>query len=216
MIAQSPPALAAGRILSLAVAALFLCFATPLAAEEVGLERWPEGGHIRVLDPAALSPDEAEKIYQALKPRMISGYMRSGLPDLDYDGWQRFNKWPYLSAQHGSRFVNVVGNALAADLLRASRTNPLPVGAKVLKDSISVVQSGGVSRGPLFIMEKMAAGFDPENGDWRYTMIMPNGKLFGTTKGEGGAAIGFCAECHASAADRDYLFTAPEDLHTVD
>ena len=210
MIAHFPPALAARTIAYLAAVALLLCLVTPVTAEENGLERWPEGGHIRVLDPATLAPGEAERIYQTLKPRLVEGYQRSGLPDLDYGAWQRFNARPYLSDQHGNRFVNVIGNALASGLLGASRDKPLPVGAKVLKDSISVVQSGGVSRGPLFMMEKMAAGFDPENGDWRYAMIMPNGKLFGITNGEGSAAIEFCAECHAVAAEQDYIYTVHE------
>jgi len=209
MTAHTSPALAAKTLICLAVTALFVFLVPSGEAEEDGLERWPDGGHIRVLDAATLPPEEAERIYQMLKPRMIKGYQRSDLGDLDYSSWQRFNKWPYLSDQHGSRFVNVVGNALASGLLHASGDNPLPVGAKVMKDSISVVQSGGVSRGPLFVMEKMAAGFDPANGNWQYSMIMPNGKLFGITQGDGGGAVAFCAECHVSAAEHDYLFTLP-------
>lgn len=66
--------------------------------------------------------------------------------------------------------------------------------------------------GPLFIMEKMQAGFNAESGDWRYTMIMPDGSVFGTTKGRGAAKMKFCAECHASVGEaQDHLFFLPAE-----
>ncbi len=181
------------------------------SAADPTLELWPDGGHIRVLDPANLDREEAERIYKTLQARMIEGYERSGVHGLDYREWYRLNTHPYLSDQHGARLVNTFVSELAEDFHKASRDDPLPPGAKVIKDSISVVASGGVSRGPLFLMEKMPDGFDPENGNWRYTMIMPNGKLFGTTGGQGSNAVTFCAECHAQAEDRDFLFELPAE-----
>lgn len=171
---------------------------------------WPEGGHIRVLDPAEVDPDEAEALYRTLRQRMIEGYARSGLANIDYRGWQRFNSRPYVSDQHGARLVNVFGNDRSDRLHRASTEEPMPVGAMVVKDSFSLAASGGLARGPLFTMEKMTPGFFPAGGDWRYTMIMPNGKVFGSTNGEGSAAVAFCAECHKQAAKRDFLFDLPD------
>ena len=197
----------AAHAVCLAACALLMAGAS---ADE--LEQWPDGGHIRVLKAADIAPDEAERIYQTLKPRLLAGYAKSGLAGIDYGAWRRFNTVPYVSSQHGARLVNVYGTAEAARLAEATRRNPLPVGARIVKDSISVVESGGVARGPLFMMEKMPAGFDPKNGDWRYTMIMPNGKLFGTTLGVGNSAIKFCAECHAQVEDRDFLFELPEQF----
>jgi hypothetical protein len=61
-------------------------------------------------------------------------------------------------------------------------------------------------------MEKMKAGFSPEGGDWRYTMIMPNGAVFGTTKGENADKVQFCADCHGAVGDtQDYLFFIPDE-----
>jgi len=72
---------------------------------------------------------------------------------------------------------------------------------------------GGVAIGPLFIMEKLAAGANADTHDWRYAMIMPNGSLFGVTGGKGSAGITFCAECPATMADvQDSLFFVPEVL----
>ena len=89
----------------------------------------------------------------------------------------------------------------------------MPEGAVLVKDSFAVTQRGEVFSGPLFVMEKMAPGFRPESRDWRYTMIMPDGSLFGTTSGAGGASVEFCIACHAKAGDdRDHLFYVPEEF----
>ena len=201
------------RIRTLVLGVVFVIFwPLQIAANDSVLERWPEGGHIRILDPRGLAPEEAEKIYDALLDRMIAGYAKSGLNHADYRDWQRFNTAPYISDQHGARFVNVYINDNPGDFFTASDAQPMPVGSVVIKDSISAVESGGVSRGPLFVMEKMPAGFAPDFGDWRYIMIMPNGKLFGMTGGEGNRAVAFCGECHLQVAEQDHLFELPEEF----
>ena len=99
------------RIRTLTLAAFFLVFWPPyILANDSVLERWPEGGHIRVLDPRNLAPEEAEKIYDALLDRMVTGYLKPGLDKMDYRAWKRLNTTPYISDQHGSRFVNVYLN----------------------------------------------------------------------------------------------------------
>ena len=124
-----------------------------VAAEGPSLD--PDEGHIRVQDPADLTPAEAEKLYQRLLDPMVQGYLKSDLYDIDYRDWHRFNTQPYLSDQHGARLVNVYANNTGREMLDASTANPMPVGAKIAKDSVSVVKSGGTARGPLFLMEKM-------------------------------------------------------------
>jgi len=198
------------RIVMLAALAALFWTAASSAGEDT-LEVWPDGGHIRVLDPRALTSGEAENIYDVLLDRLIAGYSKSGRDYADYSAWQRLNSAPYISDQHGARLVNVYVNDKARAFFTATDTQPLPVGAIVIKDSISAVESGGVSRGPLFVMEKMPAGFAPDFGDWRYSMIMPNGKLFGETGGDGNRAVAFCGECHVQAAELDHLFELPEE-----
>ena len=201
------------RIRTLTLAAFFLVFWPPyIFANDSVLERWPEGGHIRVLDPRNLAPEEAEKIYDALLDRMVTGYLKPGLDKMDYRAWKRLNTTPYISDQHGSQFVNVYLNDKSSDFFTASADQPMPVGSIVIKDSISAVESGGISRGPLFTMEKMPPGFAPEFGNWRYAMIMPNGKLFGMTGGDGNRAVEFCGECHLQVAERDHLFELPVEF----
>ena len=61
-------------------------------------------------------------------------------------------------------------------------------------------------------MEKMAAGFAPKAGDWRYTMVLPDGKVYGQTNGKNSEGMAFCSECHeAGAEDQDYLLLLPDE-----
>ena len=88
---------------------------------------------------------------------------------------------------------------------------PMPEGAVLAKDSFTVTGQGDVFTGPLFLMEKMEPGFSPEGRDWRYTQIMPDGSLFGTTNGEGSDRMEFCVTCHATAGEpADHLFFVPD------
>ena len=59
---------------------------------------------------------------------------------------------------------------------------------------------GALIVGPLFVMEKMKAGFNPASDDWRYTMVMPDGSIFGVTKGKGSGKVEFCIGCHKAVA----------------
>ncbi len=87
----------------------------------------------------------------------------------------------------------------------------MPAGASIPKDSLAVASNGIVSVGPLFIMEKMIAGFNPGSDDWRYTMIMPNGSVFGSTGGKGSAKMQFCADCHMSVSEADSMLFMPDE-----
>ncbi len=87
----------------------------------------------------------------------------------------------------------------------------MPLGTVLAKDSFSVKPNGKAAIGPLFIMEKMAAGFSPETGDWRYVTIKPNGKIMGVTNGQNSKAMEFCSDCHSGAEDQDYLMFLPEE-----
>ena len=47
----------------------------------------------------------------------------------------------------------------------------------------------------------------------RVVMIMPNGKVAGTTNGKGSAAVKFCIGCHAAVAEsQDAMFFLPEEF----
>ena len=167
--------------------------------------------HFRVKNPANLSDEEAERIYADLKEDMARRYRLSRLPAAAaYQGWTRYNRVPYRSAGHGRRVLNNYANEKGRAYGRFEKAGRLPVGSVVAKDSITVTDDGAASPGPLFLMEKMAGGFNYVSGDWRYTMIMPDGSVFGTTKGEGAERVEFCIPCHLAAERHDHLHFLPK------
>jgi hypothetical protein len=203
-----------GVLVALIIAALLglQAFLTPRAPEgvapAVGLAQPTR--HFRVPNPARLSDADALSIYERIRDDMAAAYRLSREPVADrYYTWRRYNRAPYLSATHGDRYINNYANAEAGAY--GQGTGQMPAGAVLAKDSFTVTGQGDVFTGPLFLMEKMPAGFSVATRDWRYTMIMPDGSLFGTTDGEGSDRVEFCAGCHAMAGDAmDDLFFVPE------
>ena len=168
--------------------------------------------HFRVERPANLDGADAVTIYNRIRDEMVAAYRRSGNAyATKYLKWRKYNITPYRSATHGQRYVNNYANARALAYGRAEKAGRLPEGSVLAKDGFEVTERGDVLTGPLALMEKMQPGFNPRSGDWRYTMIMPDGSLFGTTKGKRSERVEFCAACHRAAGKaRDHLFFVPK------
>lgn len=198
------------RILNTAAMVLILLPGHPLAQDSSRPEQ-----HFSVANPAELTPDEAAVIYARIVDDMADAYAMSGDPSaVNYRRWRSFNHAPYPSETHGGRYVSNYGNALALPYADGPGAH-LPEGAVLAKDSFSVNAEGDIFPGPLFLMEKMATGFDPDARDWRYSMIMPDGSFFGVTRGESADRVGFCITCHVTAGDaNDHLFFVPQDFRT--
>ena len=181
----------------------------------IGLSQETPGGtgHPRIPNAASLSGERAEAVYQSIRRTIRQNYAASDEPlALAYQSWQRFNRLPYRSPNHGARFVNHYGNDLAADYAKYENLKPLPPGAIVIKDSFLVTRQGVVQTGPLFVMEKMEPGFVSAAGTWRFWMLRSDGSLLGMTGGPDAAKVQFCAECHKSAGPgQDYLYFMPVD-----
>jgi hypothetical protein len=130
--------------------------------------------------------------------------------------WTNFSLIPYVSATHGSRYVMNYANPTAADVYgEFEAIGEVPAGGVLAKNSFVVGNKGQVSVGPLFLMEKMNAGFGTDSGDWKYSMIMPDGSTFGVTNGTNSSGVQFCNECHGVVADQDYLYFLPEDYRVT-
>ena len=162
---------------------------------------------------AELTTGEARKAYDCLIKDLVAGYAKSGLKVAShYKDWKNYSNQPYVSDTHGGRYVNNYGNALAAGYNKYEEAGRMPVGALLAKDSFAAMADGKLAAGPLFVMEKMSAGFNKDSGNWRYTMVMPNGQIFGTTNGAGSAKMNFCYECHmAVAEEQDSLMFLPDE-----
>lgn len=172
------------------------------------------GAHMTIADPAALSGDRAEAVYQAIRSQISGNYSVSGDPVVSaYQSWQRYNTAPYRSSLHGERFVNNYANRSAARYARFEKLGAMPPGAIIAKDSFNVTKSGQVLTGPFFLMEKKPPGFNPASNDWLFMMIRPDGGLVGITRGRGSDNVVFCAECHNKApAGQDNLYLLPKKV----
>ena len=160
-----------------------------------------------------LTDAEAVAVYDCLLKELKAAYAKSDNKiAMSYTAWPRYSKRAYVSATHGERLVQNYANEKGRAYGAFENAGTFPVGTELAKDSFLVKANGAVSIGPLFIMEKMQAGFNAESGDWRYTMIMPNGAVAGTTKGAGNANVEFCIGCHISVApEQDSVMLIPDE-----
>ncbi len=200
------------RAYLLVVSMAVLSWTPPAPAQDEASSAYRPQGHFRVERPADLTDAEALSIYRRILDDSVAVYRLSGDPSAArYRRWLRVSTTPYRSATHGERFVSNYANDIGRAYRAFETAGPMPVGAILAKDSFAVTARGDVFTGPLFLMEKMAPGFLPEARDWRYSMIMPDGSLFGQTKGPGSEQVAFCITCHATAGDEaDHLFFVPK------
>ncbi len=161
---------------------------------------------------AELTDAEAVAAYDCLLAELKAAYAKSDNDiALSYAAWTRYSKQAYQSGTHGNRYVQNYANAKARTYGAFEKAGVMPAGGAIAKDSFAVMPDGRVAVGPLFLMEKMNAGFNPNSEDWRYTMIMPNGSVFGATGGKGGAKMQFCADCHMSVSEVDSMLFMPDE-----
>jgi hypothetical protein len=161
-----------------------------------------------------LTEAEAIEVYDCLFPIMTAAYAKAGRDDATaYADWRRYSTRAYVSDTHGSRYVQNYASAEAKAYGNYESAGTFPAGAKLAKDSFMVDAKGEVAVGPLFLMEKMPAGFNAESDDWRYTMVMPDGTTAGTTKGQGDENVSFCIGCHQSVTpEQDNVMLLPEEF----
>lgn len=165
------------------------------------------GRHERVKNGINVNVEQAEAIYQAHKVTLSTGYKQKD--ELQYLSWKRANILPYPSFSHGRRFLNNYLNKIANSYLNYESAGHLPKGSIIAKDSFYIDDTGQFINGPLFLMEKMQAGFNAVSGDWRYSLIEPTGKLIGQTNGANSEQVRFCISCHIAAEKTDHLFFIP-------
>ena len=125
----------------------------------------------------------------------------AGVP-ADYEAtFTKVNAARFVSSGHadGRWDVDVYVNDLGKAPFLSDR-GIVPVGTKVLKIHF---ERPGAKRGPVMMMEKREAGFDPEHGDWRYVVVSSTGEVV-----KDGPA-GVCAGCHDDAP-HDHLFRVRE------
>ncbi|WP_051242834.1 cytochrome P460 family protein [Stappia stellulata] len=147
-----------------------------------------------------MTHQEAAKVYHCLEKELHAGYMQGDkrwIPGdfvTDYRGWKAASDFPAAPGFHGERylvtFVNPVGEA---EYMRFKDEGAMmPAGSVLAKESFTINDEGKVSRGPLFLMEKVAAGSSPATGDWYYMAVTPSGTPMTMD------VVSACSDCHQS------------------
>ncbi len=210
------PALVAFSVTVLGVTSFAFAQSSEISASKISGDPDNPRRHTRIKNTQKLSREEAERLYRLFAGALAGGYTSSGLSVIqDYQSMRKFNTAPYLSSSHGNHYLNNYANTLADDYGSSKKDKPLPEGAILFKDSFSVEQNRQIILGPLFVMEKMAKGFNPLSGDWKFTQIQPTGEITGETNGENSGKVNYCIECHITRADDDHLFYIPEEYRAA-
>ena len=159
--------------------------------------------------PMQLTQAEIDAMAACLAPALDAALARAEDATIRATrGWRTMST-SYTASEHGM-FLQVYANAsAAADYAKAERGGRLLPGAAILKRSFRMGADGTASAGPIFVMERMAPGYDPSTNDWRFAVTTPEGKRMGESGGENAPAVAFCAGCHKSARVQDFLFFVP-------
>ena len=144
-----------------------------------------------------LSFEEAQQVYECIAEDLHAGYAKGAKrwvpaePVAAFPGWTAAGTAPANPAMHGDRFLFTYVNDIGKDEYLKYAENPvMPVGSMMAKVSFSVTGKGKVRKGPLFLMEKVAAGTSPKTDDWFYYMVAPNGRPQAVN------VFAACADCH--------------------
>lgn len=154
-----------------------------------------------------LTGSEAQAVYDCLKDSLLAGYSKGNkrwIPMAyvkDYRSWTPASTFPAAPGFHGERFLLTYVNAVGAGqyLKYAEEGFTMPAGTVIAKESFAVNDKGKATPGPLFLMEKVAAGTSPQTNDWYYMMVAPNGAPQAVN------VVEACHACHSGFEARDGL-----------
>ena len=120
----------------------------------------------------------------------------------DYLTYRKLTDAPFQSLDHGNRWVDVYVNAVGATAYLSGA--PVPIGTIVVKTSWQNDHGQPSSvAGPIFVMEKRAAGYSPAHDDWYFAIHWAHppaddaAKLGGPIYWRGKSPrAAYCWECH--------------------
>jgi hypothetical protein len=136
--------------------------------------------------PAAPRPKDPESVFGPLEV------------GADFATYAKLTDKPFLSLDHGNRWVDVYVNDIGRAAYDSSA--PIPVGTIIVKTS--VVDDGGhpgTQPGPIYVMEKRA-GYAPDEDDWWYAIhwAAPDDPKYGGPIYWRGKSpkVDYCHACH--------------------
>lgn len=140
---------------------------------------------------------EANVVYDCIADALHAGYKTGDKRWVnadhvnDYRSWTKAATLPANPGFHTERFLLTWVNDIGAAAYLKYADNPsIPAGTVLAKESFSVNAKGKVVKGPLFLMEKVAAGSSPDTQDWFYSMVSAKGAPQGINVKTA------CVDCH--------------------
>ncbi len=183
--------------------------ATALTATSALADGHAEKCLVDQTDPFELSEEQVIDLYACMEAKMVAGYTKGDSTiAAEYRSWTNSATRPAVAGAHGERFLQTFANDVAAEqyLKFEDEGVVMPAGSILAKESIKLGKEGKPARvGPLFIMEKLAAGEAPDTGDWFYSGVQPNGKPLKIKQS-------FCHDCHVGWEDSDMLAYPVEEV----
>lgn len=158
---------------------------------------------------ADLTHEQANALYDCIKDKLREDYASAdGQYTKEYQDWKPVATGPGAPGMHGKRFLMTFVNDTGYEeyIKYSDERGPMPVGSILAKESFNVNKKGEVKPGPLFFMEKVAAGGEAdEYGNWAYTAFSPKGKAMKIKQS-------FCHGCHGAFDTQDAMGYPLEDL----
>ena len=104
------------------------------------------------------------------------------------------------SNPHASTFITVYVNKLGRDAMFAKDAQRFPEGSIIVKHKIGTSLE---ERKTLLytIMKKREAGYNPQVGDWEFSVVGPDGKEL-----QASGKLENCQSCHVGKSDSDFVF----------
>lgn len=118
----------------------------------------------------------------------------------EWQSWERLSDEPFVSEGHEAAFVEVY---VAPEYVEEYRAldGEMPEGMGIVKAGYADDGGEPGELTGLTVMAKMGEDYDPENNNWYYGMLEPEGEM-AMMQGP----VEMCVGCHAGAEDTDYLF----------
>ena len=101
---------------------------------------------------------------------------------------------------HAASFITVYVNNIGREAMFAKQVQRFPEGSVIVKEKISNFNEG---RKPLLytLMRKREQGYNPELGDWEFSVVAADGKQV-----EAVGKLENCQACHKNKKDSDFIF----------
>lgn len=101
---------------------------------------------------------------------------------------------------HAASFITVYVNNIGREAMFAKQVQRFPEGSVIVKEKISNLTEG---RKPLLytLMRKREQGYNPELGDWEFSVVAADGKQV-----EAAGKLENCQACHKNKKESDFIF----------